>query len=287
MSTVYVRLAGGLGNQLYQLAAALHFSAGQSQDVAPLAGALSRYNAARKPESLRLLDNDWQAIGSSAMARLVNLAVVDARAGRWLPLFGCNDTTFQRKVGNRAPAGHALLLDGYFQRDWNRESFASAVSGFSMRPAAPSPVDPGECVVHVRGGDFLTLPLYDVTDLDYYVRAMSLASAAAWSRFAILSDDLVHAGRIKTQLEQRLTGISIRLLQSSDDSLADFRLLRDASARIIGNSTFAWWATALDARKGSTWSPARMVRTEERDFFLDWENAISTPHMERESSPKV
>ncbi|MEI6876161.1 MAG: hypothetical protein WCL50_13640, partial [Spirochaetota bacterium] len=65
------------------------------------------------------------------------------------------------------------------------------------------------------------------------------------------------------------------LLPPSADALGDFERLLLARRRIIGNSTFAWWACALGSPTATTWSPDRFTRHLPRDLFLSCERVIS------------
>jgi hypothetical protein len=56
--------------------------------------------------------------------------------------------------------------------------------------------------------------------------------------------------------------------------LGDFALLRRAPARILGNSTFSWWAAALDGHHSLTLSPNQWTRGVPRRLFLPWEAVV-------------
>lgn len=273
MSKIYVRLAGGLGNQLFQLAAASLLSRRVKQDIVPLIGGLSRYDTARQSDSLELLTATPRLLTSEASSAITRLLAETLRTGRWAPRVGINDHTFWKNVDSpwqRTPH----VLDGYFQHGWTLEAFNEAVAGFVV--SAPSEqsrnvVSHDECVVHVRGGDFLQLPRFQVADTPYYLKALRLAANAGWSRIAVLTDDPVYANHLTSQLSEHLPELSFRILPTSKSALRDFDILRQARARVIGNSTFAWWASALGAQGVPTWSTMKIAKDEPRDFFLPWE----------------
>jgi hypothetical protein len=282
MSYIYVRLAGGLGNQLYQAATALYFARGQADRIILLEGGLSSYSTIRKPDILKLLSNNWHTQNSDSINSVLSWLVVKARAGLWMPFIKINDKNFQKMQAYNAFDKCNLFLDGYFQRGWVKESFLSALSNLYLsKLSVENDINSAECLIHVRGGDFLELPLYDVIDVNYYCLAIEDAICKGWTDFAILTDDLIYAEKIKKEVQNRLKGVNIRLLSTSRNVIDDFYLLKNASARIIGNSSFAWWASALDEKKGRTWSPARMIITERRDLILDWEIVLNNPYMNR------
>lgn len=274
---IYVRLAGGLGNQLFQIAAAMVADPTGVTPVVPLTGALARYATTRQPDSLRLLATSLQfQTPTSRTARAWEWLAVACRAGKWLPGVRLNDDDFQRGLSTH---GHrqVAIVDGYFQRGWNDATLARATLRMPTSPprlAAASRIEPDECVVHVRGGDFLQLPAYQVAGFAYYTAAIRAAQSAGYLRFAVLTDDPEHAERLRARMNDCLPEIFIRVIAPSTDPLVDFDTLRCAAARVIGNSTFAWWAAALDSNQAKTWSATAFTRDEKRDYYLPWEIPI-------------
>lgn len=283
---IHVRLAGGLGNQLFQLAAAALVESSPKVGMVAHTAALSRYSQTRQPDALRLIPNVIQnPPGTSSLRRLWAWFVVSARAGRWLPIVGISDRRRSPLLAGVGPRDIAII-DGYFQRGWTDDSLATAIRHLAPRPpsdAAQKRLSAGECVVHIRGGDFLLLPAYRVTSVEFYACAMHMAVEAGFDRFAIMTDDPGHAERIREGVLRRVPDISARLMEPAGDALTDFDTLRTASARVIGNSTFAWWATALSMSTAPTWSPTEFLCGEPRDYFLPTEIPVSTATLSREA----
>jgi hypothetical protein len=275
---IYIRLAGGLGNQLFQLAAGAALSAKLGIDSVPLAHGLSKYQSARRPDSLNLLaGSPWLQPKKAASRSLVFLSTA-ARGGRWLPVLGINDKTFwPRLLGdsdNRVP----LLIDGYFQHGWTLEIFQRTIQFFHVvDPCAESAgkLQEDECLIHIRGGDFLNFSHLQVANEDFYLKALQLAISSGWRKFAIVTDDAAYATRLQEQFTCSQHSASFRLLPPSANALIDFDIIRNAPARIIGNSTFAWWASALSKRYAPTWVPTHHSVGHLRDFFLPCEIPIS------------
>ncbi|MBC7700862.1 alpha-1,2-fucosyltransferase [Aquabacterium sp.] len=276
---IHVRLAGGLGNQLFQLAAAALVDPTGQACIIPHAAALGRYSAARQPDSLRLLSGSFGSPKSdSPWQKAWNWLIESGRAGRWLMGIGIGDLASIQNLsfGSRC---NVAILDGYFQKGWTDARMADAIARLCpLKPLAhaSSRVEIDECVVHIRGGDFLKLPAYQVaTDL-YYRSAIQKAKKTGYNRFAVITDDQEYAKRFLEKLSEELSEGMVRIVDSSADALSDFDALRAASARIISNSTFAWWAAALDLKKSHTWSPTQFTRDEIRDYFLPWEIPIAS-----------
>jgi hypothetical protein len=134
--------------------------------------------------------------------------------------------------------------------------------------AAATRIADDEVVVHIRGGDFLRLAEFQVVDADFYVRAARQAMERGFSHFAILSDDSTYAMSICNVMRKHLPIANIRLIPRGANALEDFDTLRAAAARIIGNSTFSWWATVFGASPSPTWTPRRLTIYKQRTFFL-------------------
>lgn len=275
---IYLRLAGGLGNQLYQIAAASLISqAGAIQDtLVPLIDGLHRYDEPRHPDSLALLQtNNWILRSGTPVSTMWRVLSLSARAGRWIPCIGLSDRNYWRQ--NTRFVRFPILLDGYFQFGWTKESFKRAISIMPAHPilnSAANRISHDEVVVHIRGGDFLRLEQFLVVDYQYYASAVARAISYGFQRFAIVTDDFKYALSISGKLRELFSEISIRIVPAGVDALEDFDTLRAASARIIGNSTFAWWAAVYGSSKAITWAPLLLSKNKPRDFFLDNEIVI-------------
>jgi hypothetical protein len=274
---IILRLAGGVGNQLFQLAAATLLSKCTKQAFVVIPDALAKYNPPRSFDSLRVVSCARMAILEGDFLKGPSKwFVVEARVGRWLPIFGVNDRS-HNFMPSAAIQKWGCIMDGYFQRGWTRATFADALEDMIFIPsaaAAPSRIAEDECALHIRGGEFLLRRIHCVVDADYYVSAVLRAKAVGWERFAVVTDDVKYARTIVDAIQHRVSTVNIRTIDPAVNLLEDLLTLRDASARIIGNSSFAWWATALDARRSMTLSPTKFLRNLPRDFYLDWEIKI-------------
>ncbi len=276
---IVVRLAGGLGNQLFQVMAALLIGERTGLSILLLTDGLAQYAAARKPDVLRLVRSKRILLAENVrVSPWVRWLSLRARAGRWLPILGLGDEDFPSVVNRGRMHGQWHFLDGYFQRGWTLELLREAQAAAQLDPSAMT--DPGnlrcDCVIHIRGGDFLRLPSHAIVDIDYYSRCLSLAESEGYRSFGIVTDDRQHADEFLQTLRMRHPGLAIDLLPDHGSALTDFGTLRHARSRIIGNSTFAWWASACADGHGTTWAPDRFVRGQVRDFVLPCERLVST-----------
>ena len=267
--SAYVRLAGGLGNQLFQLAAALVCARRAGLRVVPVIEGLATYEQVREATSLRLLASG-DFLNARVLPGAVAWAVGRARVGR-IPGVGVNDGNFAQFFRERPAKKRFLVLDGYFQRGWTQELFAEALLMMRMHHVVPVLDARYDCIIHVRGTDFIGLKTHGFLQPDYYINAVTQAMNKGLHRFGVVTDDQVHGANLVARIGEVHPDIALSLLPAAADPLHDFHIIRTAPARIMGNSTFAWWAAALHTEATPTWSCVQFVRHQIRDFFLESE----------------
>lgn len=276
---IYLRLSGGLGNQLYQLAAVALLSQCRKSPVTVFTEALQKYDSPRDPDSIKLLIvNRWLRVAPAAEWHIHRWLSVSARAGRVLPSLGVNDKTFWQNIKATTDASLPLYADGYFQHGWTQDAFTRAMSAIQVRPIAARAAErliEGEVAVHIRGGDFLKLPRFQVVHAPFYIEAVRQSIALGFTRFAVITDDPTYGAQVCGAIQREYPGTAFRMLEPGTNALEDFDTLRSAPGRIIGNSTFAWWAAALGDRTAPTWSPSMFTADDPRDFFLPNERKIA------------
>jgi hypothetical protein len=266
-NAVWVRLAGGLGNQLFQLSAALVYARRWGWPVVPVTGGLGTYARPHEATSLRLVQAE-RLLTAQPPSKSLAWAVARTRAGRWLPWLGVNDRNFAEVCRGPRQRRPLALMDGYFQRGWTQDLLTQALALMKVRAAAPVPRLPYDCIIHVRGTDFLGLQSHGFLQPDYYANAVAQAKGAGHRRFGVVTDDAAHGARLAAHIGEAHPDVMLQVFPVASDPLHDFEVIRTAPARIMGNSTFAWWAAALDPNAAPTWSCARFVHDQQRDFFL-------------------
>jgi hypothetical protein len=267
VNAVWLRLAGGLGNQLFQLAAALVCARQWGWPVVPVTGGLGTYARPHEATSLRLVRSK-RLLAAQPPSKSLSWLAAHTRVGRWMPWLGVNDRTFPAICHGPRRGRPLALMDGYFQRGWTQDLLTQALAMMTVQTAVPVPRLPYDCIVHVRGTDFLGLQSHGFLQPDYYANAVALAKGAGLRRFGVVTDDPSHGARLAAHIGEAHPDVMLSVLPAASDPLHDFHVIRSAPARIMGNSTFAWWAAALDANAAPTWSCARFVRDQSRDFFL-------------------
>lgn len=207
-------LIGGLGNNLFQIAAAYGIAKDNGHVFAPpYWGAYNRYfpNYKHMPTTRRPI---ILSEPSFSFTRL-------------------------------APRGHLdYELRGYFQSaryfDHYKEdilhlfTLAEDLGGAKMKEI-------NSVAVHVRRGDYLRMPQHHpVLPMSYYMEAMEIFKG---STFVIFSDD------IEWCREQDWGGHEVYFSTSYKDVQA-LRNMSICQHNIIANSSFSWWGAYLNQREG-------------------------------------
>lgn len=256
---IYARLAGGLGNQMFQYAAARALAMRVGTEVV-----LDLRDLGKGPRHAVFgLDR------FSIQARIGSEA--DLPPGRSTPLrnmlwrtFGTSPR-FLRERGlafNDAvlDAGDDVYLHGYWQSE---RYFADAADRLRHEFSIPSAPGVGTArmmdailsadtsvSVHLRRGDYVSTPggraSHGVCDHAYYARALErLRPEVGQALHAfVFSDDPVWA-RENLRLDCEMTLVDVNDALSAHD---DLRLMASCRHHIIANSTFSWWGAWLDPR---------------------------------------
>ena len=114
--------------------------------------------------------------------------------------------------------------------------------------------------LHVRRGDYKQLSNnFGCLSAEYYVEAIRIARQFAPTQSIwVFSDDIENSTKL-------LAGLKIENLEFIDDSRSgnaaeSLKLMSLASANIIANSTFSWWAATLNQNKGLVVAPDKWFK---------------------------
>jgi len=258
---VTVRLAGGLGNQIFQFAAALLYANGE-QDIVLDTSGMSRYESKHTNELMKFFDlshynmsireaNSY--IAKMRLAKLFAFKIVD-----W-PLIGDKNFEFSEEFEYH----QNIFMDGYFQEGLTQQAFDKEVEllkpllirkNFAVESA-------DVCIIHIRGGDFVRLGWNTVTPKEYYQAAITHMQTGN-VKFHIVTDDREYAKNVFDDM-----GIEYKFVGSS--IIEDFFLIGAYSKRILSSSTFSFWASALGNNVGSAVvAPSYWIPERKRKIFL-------------------
>jgi len=251
---IIVKIFGGLGNQLYQYAAAKYLA---EKHKVPIRLDLSAFDS----DKLRNFDlqkfNTKFAIASKE--DIANLLPRNNIAKALQYLRPKEKRTYHRERGLHfdntfSSIGPNVYLKGYFQSERYflpieqiiRAEFALDRSyTLQVEDIATNMRNEPSVSVHIRRGDYTdpeVLRIHGVLQKDYYQKAITMAKQAIPNaRFYFFSDD---AGWVKENFD--LTNSVIVSGQHTTSHVEDFYLMSQCRNNIIANSSFSWWCAWLN-----------------------------------------
>jgi len=274
-----VRLAGGLGNQLFQYAAGRALAHRLECDLILDTSFFDRRGRHRQFELGRF---PIAALASRPLApwwrRLLPRRHVRSDA----------PPVFREPHFHFAPAFEAIdspvCLEGYFQSEKYFARFAPQLR-LELLPPPPASLagkrlaeeiaGSRATILHVRRGDYVAgskaASLYANCDLDYYTRALTAIGEPG--PVYVFSDDIPWARENLRKLGPlRFVGDG-----SPRDAVEDLKLMSLGFHHVIANSTFSWWGAWLAGpRKGRTIAPKGWFR----DSAID-DSDLLPPNWER------
>lgn len=254
---IYVRLVGGLGNQMFQYAAARSLAHRLGVDVALDLRAFERHRL--RNYGLGNFQISASAASASELRRWPAAARPFVHRSKWLgkvlrwnvtPYFDFDDHWMELEDG--------ILLDGFFQSERYFESVSDVLS-IEFLPLASlgteelSIVDTMRSVnsvaIHVRRGDYVANPaafrVHGVCSTTYYESAIRLfREQDAQARFFVFSDDPEWA---RSRISAGEDAVYVAGNQQFPE--LDLHLMSHCRNFIIANSTFSWWAAWLGTRR--------------------------------------
>jgi len=254
--TAVIRLIGGLGNQMFQYAAALGIAASQNRALLIDISSFQTYQK-KWPYQLDCLQVPQNLYEGTSLGSLVSNSLKDRivrklRGGYNIyqePHFHFDPQVFEL-------ASDEILLNGYFQSPLYfrkveaivRERFqpqhpftATAQALLGKIKQAPLSVS-----LHVRRGDYSSgaaLGFHGLLNVDYYHRSIALMKEISdtGATFFLFSDDPDYMEEVFSNLP------NAHIVRS--DPLApweDMLLMAHCQHNIIANSSYSWWGAWLN-----------------------------------------
>jgi hypothetical protein len=281
-SKIIVSLTGGLGNQLFQLAAGI--STARDQNVILISAfGKPRENVNQEPEILSFVlpqnvffvpKKNINKIFIKTVGYLLRIGVnprkfetsklysmITRGMGSTLISFYFKNITIicNGKGTGYFPVRASIfntLLVGYFQsfRWVNETSVRKNMMRIKLKNVGGNYQKFHEIaefenplIVHVRLGDYLTEINFGVPSREYYEQAIDkVLSRSGCKSIWVFSDDINSA---KNFIPEKFS-IPIRFVGEVDSSTAaTFETMRLGSGYVLANSSFSWWAAYL-AKKG-------------------------------------
>lgn len=265
---ITVNLKGGLGNQMFQYAAARAL-ANRNQDSLCLVRSSSKNDIGR-PFSL------------THFKITAEINTPDS-----VPLWQRIETWFLQKIKRQFYVGFEpailnlkgdIYLDGYFQSEKYFLDQAETIkkdlelknplSPFAAKNLHAIEADDLSVSLHIRRGDYLKHGEFsNIATLDYYKQATEKMRGLIGdnARFYIFSDDIAWC-------KENLPFINEPVFISSPD-LADYEemfLMSCCKHQIIANSSFSWWSAWLNKNPNKiVIAPRRWSNHHDQDWYHD------------------
>jgi len=265
---VLVRLIGGLGNQMFQYAAAravaVRCDAPLMLDISWFASETERRFAlspfriragkldlapSRPPRNSR-----WNMI-FQRFAHRFNRRVATHKFG--IPIYREGSFRYDSCVQTlQAP----VYMDGYFQsekyfadcRNIIFDDFQISDPPRSKAQALLARIEAADAIcMHVRRGDYVTNPatkaFHGLCSMDYYRRGLQdIARNLTQPECFVFSDDPVWV-HDNLKLDLPMTVVDIH---GPDEAHEDLRLMAACHSYVIANSSMSWWGAWLGGRAG-------------------------------------
>jgi len=223
---ITVRLQGGLGNQLFQYAAALAVRKVTGHTLWFIEGE-NAHNTLHHDYVAELFveGQRHQAAPPDAIAVYRQYSAFEPWMPNW---FGSAATIYLEGYFQSLPELVAILPE-------LRASFLPALHRSTRIHLDSSMTETG--FVHVRRGDYLLNPTYHwIQPVAYYEAGMSLVKAKKW---LIFSDDIPWCR------QQACFQRDDVVLCDEPNELIALHLMSSCSCAVISNSSFSWWAAML------------------------------------------
>lgn len=252
---IIVRIQGGLGNQLFQYAAA--------RCLAERLGTVCKLDTSSlHTKQLRQLDLDKFSAGIQVANKK------EIRQFSFFPALYRHSPAFFSMLGKniyREPHYHfdekffnlkdPVYLDGYFQSEQYFKPIESIIrTAYTINPSLTAHLNfkkeellnRESISVHIRRGDYTQKKLLKVHGLQpasYYNHAIkTMAEKIHQPFFYFFSDDIEW---VKTNIELNYPHEFVSGITQS--AIEDFFLMSQCRHNIIANSSFSWWAAWLNA----------------------------------------
>lgn len=257
---IIVRLQGGLGNQLFQYAAARSASIATKQSV--IYFDTFYYSYVRNRHFHLSSFQTHGAVGNVlSFPAFFPITIPFISKTAWRSYHKLRPQSIQLVVEegahNYSPHLLATHKDVYLQGFWQNWRYADSIRSLIRKELVLSqPLsDEGKVLeakisqsnsvgLHVRRGDYVNNPNFPTCSLSYYQHAVkTMQSKLSNPTFFVFSDD-------SRWVKENLTFIKSMIIVELHSEVEEFWLLSKTKHTIIANSTFSWWGAWLGDNLG-------------------------------------
>ena len=249
-------LVGGLGNQLFQWAAANYYAQmTKNTTILDITFCSDRFKAHKSSIS------DLEFNAGFVLPIEISSNPITAYSGEWLASRSLylnkarnmiQDRYIVKATGYIEDLGYKnpKRLRGYFQTYKYLENLSEnpMQAGLSTKNTYSSIRDSDEVAIHIRRGDYLALKdSFGVLSNQYYLRAINrLKEIVTPSKIVIFSNDIQAAESLAKDI-----GPVAHVFEANTDA-SDASILIELSGFnyiITANSSYSWWGAALNNKK--------------------------------------
>jgi hypothetical protein len=261
---IFVSITGGLGNQLFGLAAGIEQATRLGCSLVLLTSNYGKPNAR----------NFW--LDKLELPDFVSIADVPPRLpwGKKRKIFSERGFDYDERILDVEPGA---LLQGYFQSPKyfteTQELVRQLVFPLAIRRVGDAITDKTFFALHVRRGDYLsaaTRDFHGLASADYFRNGIELLERLNGKQpLIVFSDSPQHVNQ-----EFQNLGLEYELFDpfQQKDALTTLRELSQATGIVMSNSSFSWWAAwNIDS---SFESPSRHSVIAPRPWFTAGESAM-------------
>lgn len=262
---IITRLAGGLGNQIFQAGAALLLAqkSGIKKIIFDDTG-LGSYKAKRGNELLKFFNFDELDYNILFRPNIFTKFRIPKTLPLKIPYYPfVSDANFQTVLTK--PNKTFMFLDGYFQDCLTQNNFDYEVKVLKKILKNHNLAKRKGCIIHIRGGDFVRLGWNSVTTpKGYYIKAIKhMKEKHRQDNFFVVTDDIEYSKSV-------LDNIKVDYKFIGNTIYDDFYLIGTFDYRILSASTFAMWASSLGNNdSGIVITPSFWSPNKPRKIFLN------------------
>ncbi len=254
---IYLRLAGGPGNQMFQFAFALYVAnQNNAKEIILETSGLAKYKAKHEEYITRYFDVNKAPVKISFADKNI---ILNYRLAKLLPIRSSfwpliSDKNALNAVNNK---NSTIYIDGYFIWLLDESDFTSVVASmktFFKKKNISIPAN--TCVVNIRGREFIELGWNKSTSSNYYIPAMSqMLNRYNIKKFIVRTDDVAYS-------KELLKSVDYEVEYFENEMDTDFYTVSNSKYKIIGGSSFSIWAVLLgyDLEDGAIIAPSWKVK---------------------------
>ena len=239
---IVVKIIGGLGNQLFQLAYALHLNKNEKKVFLDISS-FKTYKL-HGGYQLRNFNHSLPILKSSLIVKIFKLFF---KTIKYEKLKFKNFNFIFLKYNN-------IYLDGYFQNEnyFNEsEKFikdclikSKLNESDTFKKIKKKIISENTCSIHVRRGDYTNpknIKIHGLLNLKYYEDAIEIIKKKGVQNFIVFSDDIDWCKK-----NLKFSKIDMIYSDSGLSQIEDLFLMSFCSSNIIANSSFSWWGAWLN-----------------------------------------